>query len=544
MKRIIIYILLITTIGVLGSCNKFLEDDPTDRIPDDEAYKTVNDLWLNAVGSIYNNIGGSTASQGLQGTARGVWDLNTFSTDEAIIPTRGADWYDGGIWQNLFLHRFGNVDFTGDTWNYLFRQVLACNRALERIDAFAVKNPDVDVAAIAAETRTLRAMFLFYAMDLYGRVPLFKNTNPTAQELKLQERSTAFRHIVDELQAAESSLPIARSPRPGEYYGRMTRPVAWFLLAKLLLNAEVYADDDWTDNTHPVGSTITWTVDGYMMNTWQAVIAYCEKITSFGFTLAPNFIDNFTINNEESPELIFTIPMDIFNYSNRFTQQFRSLHYNHASALGLNGENGPCATVEAMNAFGYGTDNPDSRLPWTYYYDEVLHDKTDVAVTLDNGTPLVYYPMAVRLDVSNTAYEKTAGARMRKYEIDLAAMSDGQLRRNDIVLFRYADVLLMQCEALLRDGRAGAEADGLLNAVRSRVGMDERTASLDNVLEERMLELAWEGWRRNDLIRFGQFTRSYTDRPQLSADVNGYTLVFPIPVETLTASGSTQNPGY
>ena len=544
MKRIIIYILLITTIGVLGSCNKFLEDDPTDRIPDDEAYKTVNDLWLNALASIYNNIGGSSASQGLQGTARGVWDLNTFSTDEAIIPTRGADWYDGGIWQNLFLHRFGNVDFTGDTWNYLFRQVLACNRALERIDAFAVKNPDVDVAAIAAETRTLRAMFLFYAMDLYGRVPLFKNTNPTAQELKLQERSTAFRHIVDELQAAESSLPIARSPRPGEYYGRMTRPVAWFLLAKLLLNAEVYADDDWTDNTHPVGSTITWTVDGYMMNTWQAVIAYCEKITSFGFTLAPNFIDNFTINNEESPELIFTIPMDIFNYSNRFTQQFRSLHYNHASALGLNGENGPCATVEAMNAFGYGTDNPDSRLPWTYYYDEVLHDKTDVAVTLDNGTPLVYYPMAVRLDVSNTAYEKTAGARMRKYEIDLAAMSDGQLRRNDIVLFRYADVLLMQCEALLRDGRAGAEADGLLNAVRSRVGMDDRTASLDNVLEERMLELAWEGWRRNDLIRFGQFTRSYTDRPQLSADVNGYTLVFPIPGETLTASGSTQNPGY
>ena len=97
MKRIIIYILLVTTIVALGSCNKFLEDEPTDRLPADEAYKTVNDLWLNALGSIYNNIGGNAASQGLQGTARGVWDLNTFSTDEAIIPTRGADWYDGGI---------------------------------------------------------------------------------------------------------------------------------------------------------------------------------------------------------------------------------------------------------------------------------------------------------------------------------------------------------------------------------------------------------------------------------------------------------------
>ena len=133
---------------------------------------------------------------------------------------------------------------------------------------------------------------------------------------------------------------------------------------------------------------------------------------------------------------------------------------------------------------------------------------------------------------------------MRKYEIDFAAMSDGQLRRNDIVLFRFADVLLMQCEAMLRDGRAGAQADALLNRVRQRVDMAWRPATLDNILEERMLELAWEGWRRNDLIRFGMFTRPYTDRPQTEADRLGYTLVFPIPVVTLSACGSAQNPGY
>ena len=544
MKRFINPILLLAVVITMVSCEKFLEDNPADRIPADEASNTVNDLWLNAVGGIYNNIGGSSASEGLQGTARGVWDLNTFSTDEAIIPTRGADWYDGGIWQNLFQHRFGNVDFTGDTWNYLFKQVLACNDALERIDAFAVKHPADDVTTLRAEVRALRAMFLFYAMDLYGRVPLFMGTTPTAQDLKLQERSVAFKHIVDELQAAESSLPVERSPRLGEYYGRLTRPVAWFLLAKVLLNAEVYADDDWIDNARPDGALMMWQVDGETMSSWQAVVAYCDKLTSFGFTLAPSFTDNFSINNEESPELIFTIPMDIYNYSNRFTQQFRSLHYNHAAALGLNGENGPSATVEAMHAFGYGTENPDSRLPWTYYCDAVYHDRTLDPVTLDDGTPLVYYPLEVRLDVSNSPYEKTAGARMRKYEIDLAAMSDGQLRRNDIVLFRYADVLLMKCEALLLDGKSGAQADALLNAVRNRAGMDDRTATLDNVLNERLLELAWEGWRRNDLIRFGKFTRPYTDRPQLDADVKGYTLVFPIPGETLTASGSPQNPGY
>ena len=218
---------------------------------------------------------------------------------------------------------------------------------------------------------------------------------------------------------------------------------------------------------------------------------------------------------------------------------------NHASALGLNGENGPCATIEAMKTFGYDKGvNADTRLFWTYYYGQVYHDKTGETVTLDDGSPLVYYPMAVKLDLSNDPYEKTAGARMRKYEIDLAAMSDGQLRRNDIVLFRFADVLLMRCEAMLRDGRAGTEADALLNRVRTRSHMDSRIATLDNVLEERMLELAWEGWRRNDLIRFGLFTRPYSDRPQIDADRMGYTLVFPIPGETLSACGSAQNPGY
>lgn len=543
-RHILSYSLLLALSLLLGACDKFLEDDPTDRLPADEAYSTLSDLRLNALGAIYRNIGGSSDSQGLQGTARGVWDLNTFSTDEAIIPTRGADWYDGGIWQNLFLHRFGNVDFTGDTWNYLFKEVLACNHALERIGEYAAAHPTEDVTLLRAEARALRAMFLFYAMDLYGRVPLFTSSNPAVQDIQLQPRSVTFKHIVSELQDVEYDLTNERSSQLGEYYGRVTRPVVQFLLAKVLLNAEVYADDDWTDGEHPDGAAMMWPVDGERLNTWQAVETYCGKIEASGYVLADDFADNFSISNEESPELIFTIPMDIYNYSNRFTQQFRSLHYNHAAALGLNGENGPCATIEAMRTFGYGTDDVDYRLGLTYYVDEVYAEKSFTPVTLDDGSPLVYYPMQVALDVSNTAWEKTAGARMHKYEIDLAAMSDGQLRRNDLVLFRLADVLLMHCEALLRDGRPGAEADGLLNRVRDRAHMEPRTATLDLVLEERMLELAWEGWRRNDLIRYGQFTRSYTDRPQLEADVKGYTLVFPIPGETLTACGSEQNPGY
>ena len=534
----------------LAGCDKFLEDTPTDRIEADKAYDSIDDLWLNAVYYLYRELGGYTESQGLQGTARGVYDMNTFCTDEAIIPTRGADWYDGGIWQNLYLHKFDNVDFTGDTWNYLFRAIKACNNGIERIEDYKDDNtPSAsDLSTLNQmrnEVRALRALFLFYAMDLYGRIPLFTTSDPATSELALQPRSTTFQFIVSELQDCMSSLPVARSPHQGEYYGRMTRPVAWFLLAKVLLNAEVYADDDWTDNVHPDGSQLKWTVGYQSLNTWQAVAAYCDSIQQVGgYELEPYFGTNFKITNDESQENIFTIPMDKYLYTTQFIYLHRSRHYNHASSLGLDGENGPCATIDAMQVFGYGTDHADSRLELTYYIDTVYNDITGKLVTLDDGTPLVYYPMEVALDVSNTPYEKTAGARMHKYEVDATGAKDGKLSDNDIVLFRFADVLLMKCEALLRNGQAGAEADALLNQVRARAGMGDRTATLETVLQERMLELAWEGWRRNDLIRYGKFTSAFHDRPVTDDDLHGYTLVYPIPGEALTVSGSQQNPGY
>ena len=70
----------------------------------------------------------------------GIYDLNTFTTDEAIMPTRGGDWYDGGFWQGLYLHRWGvNNEAIYATWEYLYRTVILCNGSLERIQDFAEK---------------------------------------------------------------------------------------------------------------------------------------------------------------------------------------------------------------------------------------------------------------------------------------------------------------------------------------------------------------------------------------------------------------------
>ena len=89
------------------SCSSFLEEDPRDGLLGDNGLFYTVGRHRNGVHSLYNCVGSYKDSEGLQGTGRGIYDLNTFTTDEAIMPTRGGDWYDGGFWQGLYLHQWG-----------------------------------------------------------------------------------------------------------------------------------------------------------------------------------------------------------------------------------------------------------------------------------------------------------------------------------------------------------------------------------------------------------------------------------------------------
>ena len=543
MKRIYIFISAALSLLAGASCSAYLDESPKDRLDEETAYSTLSDVQRNGVLSLYNYVGGYVDSQGLQGTGRGIYDLNTFTTDEAMMPTRGGDWYDGGFWQGLYLHRWGvNNEAIYATWEYLYRTVILCNGSLEKIQAFSAAHPTEEVAPLVAEVRALRAMFYYYIMDLFGSVPLIEKSSPALEEIVQEKRSKVFYFIVKELMDSEPFLSLERSNQPGVYYGRVTRPVVWFLLAKLALNAEVYADDDWTDGSRPDGKSLFFEVDGQSLNAWQTVCRYGEKLAAAGYSLEEDYTANFAVFNESSKENIFVIPMDKTLYANQFIYLFRSRHYNHAKAYGLGGENGASATKEVLEAFGYDTPQVDARFDYCYFAGPV-NDLEGRQVMLDDGvTPLVYEPWKVALDVSGQPCEKTAGARMKKYEVDPTALKDGKLLDNDIVLFRYADMLLMQSEAKVRNGENG---DAELNRVRSRVGMPPQTATLDCLLEERMRELAWEGWRRQDLIRFGRFTRAYSDRPQLPGEENGYTTVFPIPEKVVGMNPNLyQHKGY
>ena len=518
-----------------------LHDEPRGSLSEKQAYDNATNLYVNTVATLYAHIGGGNDGEGLQGTYKGVYDYNTFCTDEAIIPIRGGDWYDGGFWENLYLHRWTPNDPELQTlWNYLYRVVMLSNRSLARLEQHRALLSEADYARYCAEVRAVRALFYYELLDLFGGVPVVTKADVRVEEVLPARRSEVYAFVNRELREVLPLLPNVRSNVPGTYYGRVTRPVVFFLLARLALNAEVYADDDATDGRRPDGAAMLFDVNGQKLNAWHATVAYCDSLTAAGYMLETNYADNFKVNNEQSRENIFTIVTDKTLYPNLFKNLFRSRHYAHGGAQHGVGENGSCATPSTLDAYGYGTIAEDHRFALNFYADTVREN--GMKVMLDAQTPLVYRPREVKLNLTGSPYEKTAGARMHKYAPDLTAYSDGQLADNDIVLFRYADALLMRAEAKVRAGESG---DADLNLVRARVGMAPRTATLEHVLEERLLELMWEGTRRADLVRFDRFHRSYTLRPALPEEADRHTTVFPIPARVLQLNRQLkQNAGY
>ena len=527
---------------LLSSCS--LDEHPRDQIAEELAHSDPEDLFKNTVATLYNYVGGATDGQGLQGTCRGVYDLEVFGSDEAMLPTRGHDWYDGELWQHMYRHSWDpGHDLLGNSWLYLYKAITLCNRSIELLARYRSMLTDEQFMAYTAEVQALRAIYYWYLLDLFGRVPIVTATNISMNEVLQSERSELFHFVFDELIDASKYLVEENSVTHDDYYGRVTKDVVAFVLAKLALNAEIYLDDDWTDKQYPDGKNIHFNINGKQMNVWETVIYFCDYLEDRHYGLEFYYSNNFKVRNENSVENIWIIPMDKDLYGNTQQNLMRSWHYRHADAYGITGENGSCATLNTLRIFGYGTDDEDPRFYENYWAGEVL-DRNGNVIPDRTGAPLIYYPLAVKMDLSYDPYVETAGARMKKYDMDKNATKDGTLMDNDIVLFRYADALLMRAEAKLRNGEDGSFD---FNAVRQRAGATPREFTLENLYDERLLELCWEGWRRQDMIRFRQYKSLFTgdvfDDPIDESD--GHTTVYPIPGDMLILNPHfTQNKGY
>ena len=161
-----------------------MDEKPASELPAQSIVTDDNTLYLSTLGPLYALFGGTGFSQGLAGTYRGVYDLNTITSDEALLPTRSGDWYDGGLWQRLHLHTWDpGEDPLKETWNYLYKVVVMSNQAIEALEG---------KPALQAEARAIRALYYYELLDLFGRVPIVTSTKVSMAAVAQSSREKVF----------------------------------------------------------------------------------------------------------------------------------------------------------------------------------------------------------------------------------------------------------------------------------------------------------------------------------------------------------------
>lgn len=174
MKKIFSYILTIPLTLCICGC---LDEHPKDQLDQEAIYNNADNIYKNAVASLYNYVGSNQESEGLQGTCRGIYDYNTLTTDEAMIPIRGGDWYDGGLWENMYQHKWSANDiYLYDVWKYLFKVIVLSNQSLSVIDSHRQLLSAEQERDFTAEVRAVRALFYYMRWTCSGRFRLSRHT--------------------------------------------------------------------------------------------------------------------------------------------------------------------------------------------------------------------------------------------------------------------------------------------------------------------------------------------------------------------------------
>jgi starch-binding outer membrane protein, SusD/RagB family len=589
MKKILTAFFIIAVLTNFG-CSDFLEETPYSQISEKEAYSTPTLVYINTVASLYLETGNIAFFGGDQGFAYGYYFRNQeFSADLGMIPGRQGDWVDGGAHQTNFFHSW-TASFSDFLvmWNDIYKMIGLCNRAIERLQKLYDDGGGSYLTDYIYEIRGMRAYYYMLALNDFGRVPIVTSTSTAMSSVVQSSRSKVYEFVRNELIAIIPHLPAGKSPDPSTaYYGRITKDVGYMMMAKLAINSPVFASDTWNDGRFTggvsavesyitnAGKAIKITLDGTERNAWETVI-YCQgKLAASGYTLSPDYTKLFLVGNDGNQELIWVRPNDKNTIKHWQSLPLMTTNYAHASAIGGFGANGPCATLECAYLFGgvktgnqtYDFSNADPRWDksfwWGYVYGK---DGSHVASGISEAyNPYgEYLPFDALPDYNTTDFGdlkgkyivKWGGARLKKVQFDPGSISWSKSDTEaDIVVYRYADVLLLAAEAYYRNGDAGT-ALTLLNQVRARVGATPRASvNAQTILDERGLELAWESWRREDQIRFGTYTEATRDKyvgcphanvaPAWSYDANGHTVVLPIPQDVLNLNSNlTQNPGY
>jgi len=442
----------------------------------------------------------------------GVYAMDEMSTDAMVGPTRGGDWDDNGAWRQIHTHTWApDHPEVRNAWNHLLSNAYKCNLIIENGGS----------ASQVAQARFLRAWYYYNVIDLFGQAPYRPAGSALTDDPKVWKRAEATEFFITELEAIVGALP-ARTANDASI---ANKDAAHFLLAKFYLNKAVFTAAD------PAGPYTFAAAD---------MTKVVQNVDAISNTLASNYWLNFSPNNNTSSEIIFSSKNNKGGDGGNMQSKWRmSNHYNQTP----DGWNGFATVADYYSTF----NTADARR--TYSTPDIIKNFGNPAGFLEgqmfkpggtealkdrNGNQLIY-TKELTLITSGKSLE-TAGVRAFKYVPDFDNIGQPD---NDLILMRYADALLMKAEAIARGGSGSVGT--IMTQLATRAGVAAAPATLDGIYAERGRELWWEGWRRNDAIRFGKFLAARGLKPYTS---DKKYVLYPIPAEALFNSNLSQNAGY
>ena len=516
MKRTLLkrYLLLLLLAVIIAGCSD-LEIEETDRIIDTSTseggiFNGVEDVSA-SLSNLFNRLGRSLVTLQSAGGLGEYTSLQHVSTDEQIVPTRGTDWGDNGIWRALHAHNWTPTnELIGRTWNAWNETIFLASEVID-----PRSNPTTEQEA---QARFVRALATWVVMDLFGQVPnRAPDEGPEVIPVVLS-RPEALESILNDLDIAMAGLPSVQATDM-EGLLRGTKAAARFLKARVLLNSGIYN-----------GTGTPQSLD--------EVISLVDEIAADGFALQSGYFGIF--EDSADIETIFWLP------SNTNFLIYNSLHYAQG------GWNGFCTLAEfyasfegnpETNAIGSGQEERRGFVPGPTeagdYFNGIGYGFLVGQQYGGDGSKL-----KDRSGSNDLIYTKdfpgligngeATGIRVLKYH-------PGAFQ-NSAIIFRYADAHLMKAEAILRSGGDAAPLVNELRTVRNASPLP--SVSEKELLEERGRELYLELVRRTDLIRFGQFTRDWEFKDPAAVGDETKNL-YPIPSNALLSNPNlVQNPGY
>lgn len=533
------YVIMLMATIVFSSCIKDLDVEPIDPnvstannvFKDEAAYKQAL-AKIYASYAISGQVGGGGGDADIAGIdenfgnyLRQLWGLQELSTDEAIMA-----WDDATI-KNFHWQTWAPNDvFIAALYSRIYYSIAVANEFIRNADATIAAGATgtflTDLKAYKAEARFLRAFSYWHAIDMFGNVPFVTEADlPGAFFPERILREDLFTYIESELVAldVEADMPNAGANE----YARADKGAVWMLQAKLYLNAEVY-----------IGTP-----------KYSEALTAVNKVIAASYTIDPTYQNVFRADNNNSPEIIFPFAFDGTN-----TQQYGGmtfiLHASNGGGMPLNGIDG-----------GWGGVRGIQNLVSKFNVAESDFSATDPEFSgiVDKRGMFYFNPDVWTWDIDNVG-AFTQGIGVTKFKNISADGSDAPnvhptFASTDFPVFRLGDAYLMYAEAVLRGGTGGdaGTALGYVNDLRTRGGAATIAAgalTLDFLLDERVRELYWEGHRRTDLIRFGQFTDGnyvweWKGNTKAGASVGGFRDLYPIPSNDMNANPNLiQNPGY